>query len=802
MADVKFSQFSEAASLTGSEEFVGLQSGNNIKVNLASKILTYINANAVIAQNQVTGLVAALSSKLNLSGGTMTGNLILNADPTSNLQAVTKQYVDNVVVIGEYLKISENLSDVNNVITSASNLGLSQGYVIYNDNTNHIISNPLPEVIGLGNTATQTFKLPAKVDLNSNTFGRLYFINNYESADQNFQDSDGNPIFTIKAHTNYIFSIPDAISSNYYVFPIVSFVNSMTGDVIIDLNSAYLQTASQNFNITSGLNINGNNLNLVGNDGSKINIDGSIATFSNPNDQGDLGTSSQLFFAGATPSVGYLQQMQLDIGFIYEVLGQESGFFNVEILDNGSVNSVFGVYGKNATYSGTRIVIGGTDSAHAHVDNVSIGVGIFGSVDFSALFQIDSTTQGVLLPRMTAADFQAISSPGTGLLSYASDHNGLQYWDGTYYQDVVTIDRLLSGTNTTIVNNGDGTATVNSSGGTGVIATFGSYSVLSNTFTTTIASSGIFYPISASGGFLGGNSSGFTPQLLTIAGVSTPILTSSAPTQFYEVDINLAVRGAVTSQANFVFCIAVRSASGTLSQTQFQSRIVLQDLVFPYDVSLSGIVQLANGDGIFIEVQNTSNTNSVLVSYINAKIANFSGSIASTDGLIQGSSNLYLSQDGGTTYDNVSGSAVVGNIPAFNSAGGQLIDSGISLSMGDWTPVFSSLVGISGSISLISSRYMKVGNILIITQDISFTASASSVSFSTSLPSFVVNNFTNIDQGALMGQSVSIASPTTADGDVIDAYAVTADVLLSTTINITVSSGTKYVRYSAMIEVQ
>lgn len=38
-----------------------------------------------------------LNSKLNLSGGTMTGNLFLNADPTMNLQAATKRYVDNAI---------------------------------------------------------------------------------------------------------------------------------------------------------------------------------------------------------------------------------------------------------------------------------------------------------------------------------------------------------------------------------------------------------------------------------------------------------------------------------------------------------------------------------------------------------------------------------------------------------------------------------------------------------------------------------------------------------------------------------
>jgi hypothetical protein len=37
------------------------------------------------------------ATKLSLSGGTMTGNLILNAAPTTGLQAATKSYVDSVV---------------------------------------------------------------------------------------------------------------------------------------------------------------------------------------------------------------------------------------------------------------------------------------------------------------------------------------------------------------------------------------------------------------------------------------------------------------------------------------------------------------------------------------------------------------------------------------------------------------------------------------------------------------------------------------------------------------------------------
>lgn len=40
-------------------------------------------------------LRAAFNSRLPTSGGTMTGELILNGDPSTNLAAATKQYVDN-----------------------------------------------------------------------------------------------------------------------------------------------------------------------------------------------------------------------------------------------------------------------------------------------------------------------------------------------------------------------------------------------------------------------------------------------------------------------------------------------------------------------------------------------------------------------------------------------------------------------------------------------------------------------------------------------------------------------------------
>lgn len=70
---------------------------------------------------------AALTSlgAVNKAGDTMTGFLTLNADPTSNLHAATKQYVDNSIGgSGLYLRVANNLSDVADVTLSRNNLGL------------------------------------------------------------------------------------------------------------------------------------------------------------------------------------------------------------------------------------------------------------------------------------------------------------------------------------------------------------------------------------------------------------------------------------------------------------------------------------------------------------------------------------------------------------------------------------------------------------------------------------------------------------------------------------------------------
>lgn len=61
--------------------------------------------------------------------------------------------------------------------------------------------------------------------------------------------------------------------------------------------------------------------------------------------------------------------------------------------------------------------------------------GMFGSMDdsnhSSVALQINSTSQGFLLPRMTTTQWNAISSKATGLMAWNSDENAFMWWDGT-----------------------------------------------------------------------------------------------------------------------------------------------------------------------------------------------------------------------------------------------------------------------------------------------------------------------------------------------------------------------------------
>ncbi|MEK7255947.1 MAG: hypothetical protein AAB316_14445, partial [Bacteroidota bacterium] len=62
--------------------------------------------------------------------------------------------------------------------------------------------------------------------------------------------------------------------------------------------------------------------------------------------------------------------------------------------------------------------------------------GTGGAADASALLDVSATDKGVLVPRMTTAQRNAIASPATGLLVFDINTNGFWFFNGAAWQSI------------------------------------------------------------------------------------------------------------------------------------------------------------------------------------------------------------------------------------------------------------------------------------------------------------------------------------------------------------------------------
>lgn len=94
-----------------------VQSQVSSLINGAPGLLDTLNELSAAISNDpnfAATIASGLADKLSLTGGTMTGPLTLSGDPTTNLEAVTKQYVDNAIdSIPTPVGTLAGLSDVN-----------------------------------------------------------------------------------------------------------------------------------------------------------------------------------------------------------------------------------------------------------------------------------------------------------------------------------------------------------------------------------------------------------------------------------------------------------------------------------------------------------------------------------------------------------------------------------------------------------------------------------------------------------------------------------------------------------------
>ena len=87
--------------------------------------------------------------------------------------------------------------------------------------------------------------------------------------------------------------------------------------------------------------------------------------------------------------------------------------------------SLISVAGSHRAFENTtgNVLLGTTSG--------SVGIGVNTSINASAILDITSTTKGVLFPRMTTTQKNAIATPATGLVVYDTTTNAQNYYDGT-----------------------------------------------------------------------------------------------------------------------------------------------------------------------------------------------------------------------------------------------------------------------------------------------------------------------------------------------------------------------------------
>ncbi|MBN8542148.1 MAG: tail fiber domain-containing protein [Deltaproteobacteria bacterium] len=126
---------------------------------------------------------------------------------------------------------------------------------------------------------------------------------------------------------------------------------------------------------------------------------------------------------------------QFNVGVFGGSTDQVTGvYINNQIVSTVTGNS-YGLYieGTSGNPSGTKFGIyqAGIADQNYFAGNVGIGTA---TPNASALFDVASTSKGVLLPRMTTVQRDAIATPANGLQIYNTTTNALNYYNGSSWQ--------------------------------------------------------------------------------------------------------------------------------------------------------------------------------------------------------------------------------------------------------------------------------------------------------------------------------------------------------------------------------
>lgn len=127
----------------------------------------------------------------------------------------------------------------------------------------------------------------------------------------------------------------------------------------------------------------------------------------------------------------------LDASLGRVVVGDTANTVNegyLEIVCSTNAGSFEGILMTNSSAPGSEEMFSITDDGIMYLGKESFlidGNGSRGAANASSAMEISSTSRGFLMPRMTTAQFAAISTKATGLLAYDTDEDTFSWYDGS-----------------------------------------------------------------------------------------------------------------------------------------------------------------------------------------------------------------------------------------------------------------------------------------------------------------------------------------------------------------------------------
>jgi hypothetical protein len=301
-----------------------------------------------------------------LAGGTMTGALLLNADPSASLGAATKNYVDNAIT-GIFWKNAVRVATISNIVLTGlqtiDGVVLIAGSRVLVKNQTSALDN------GIYVVSATTWTRSSDADSGYELWGSAVFVENGGAVNGGTQWTNSNSTQPTIGTDNITFSqIAGAgvYTNGTYL--------SLTGNVF-DVNSTY----SSNWN-TAYTN----------------RITSATAPLS-------ISSNTVAISQASISANGYLSSTD------FTTFNNKQAALTNPITGTGTTN--YHTKFTGSTTIGNSLVF----------DNgTSVGVGT-AAPSASAALQVVSTTQGIIFPVMTAAQRTAIVSPANGLIVTQSD---------------------------------------------------------------------------------------------------------------------------------------------------------------------------------------------------------------------------------------------------------------------------------------------------------------------------------------------------------------------------------------------